>query len=233
METEVVAQEVEVFDDVRKNSLTVLDRARQIATIRTHEDFLAAVEFRKTIKGWEKESLAKCEEAVTTAHAAWKAVVKLRDEAVAPLRQAIAVLDPPLAAYNAEIERQRRVEQERLQNEARKREEDNRIEEAEVIAQGGDHKRAAELLAEPVEVAPVIVPVAPKAKGVSFREQWSCDPNVDLKALVDAIAKGQVPLNAVMPNMPVLNQMARALKGGLTWPGIHVVCDKIVATSSR
>ena len=48
----------------------------------------------------------------------------------------------------------------------------------------------------------------------------------DLAALVAAVAAGEVPLAALEPHLPFLNQQARALKDELRYPGVQVVVDE-------
>lgn len=88
----------------------------------------------------------------------------------------------------------------------------------------GDTERAAEIL----ETVPqVVIPVAPaepvvtRVKGIAKQEYFWAVVS-DLPALLTAVASGEVPQEAVTPNMPYLNKTAQALKHNLKWPGVTV-----------
>ena len=61
-----------------------------------------------------------------------------------------------------------------------------------------------------------------------MREVWSCNVT-DLKALVEAVAKGRVPLMALQANTVFLGQQARSMKGELRYPGVVVWAEKSIA----
>ena len=97
-------------------------------------------------------------------------------------------------------------------------------------AKAGNLAKAEAIINKPVVVHVAPAPVQAAPVGISYRENWKVDPHIDLSALVAAIVKGTVPVDAVMPNMPFLNQMARAMKGRMEYPGVSVRVEKIVAS---
>lgn len=155
-----------------------------------------------------------------------------------------------MLAFQQEAERQRREELERLrrEEEARRAEELRRAEEAAAAAraeaekaiEAGDIQAAeeaaaqadviesqAELVADsPVIVAPTTA--APKAAGVSMRDNWKAEVT-DFAALVRAAAARPELLALLKPDDTALRKMAGALKSGAAIPGVRVWNEPTVA----
>lgn len=88
----------------------------------------------------------------------------------------------------------------------------------------GDTERAAEILETVPTVAfptALLEPVTPKVKGIAKQEYFWAEVT-DLPALLTAVASGEIPQEAVTPNIPYLNKTAQALKHSLKWPGVTV-----------
>ena len=140
---------------------------------------------------------------------------------------------------------ERRIEQKRLADEA-KAEEDRLLNEAQAAEQRGDTETAelltnaavesteqineviASVAAEPIYVAPVVVPKAvPKmAGGPVYREVWAAEVK-DIKALCMAVATGKASTECVTGNMVALNRMAVALKGTMNIPGVKAYSKRV------
>jgi len=124
--------------------------------------------------------------------------------------------------------REQQAEAARKQREAddlaRKKAEDKQLEEAEMLSSlGMDEAAEAALVAEPV-IQRTVVEAPAKAAGTVLRDYYSAEVT-DLKALVKAVAAGEVPLDAIMANMPYLNGKARLEKGSMKVPGVVAVVD--------
>lgn len=248
MSTEVTALE--------RQAQTFTTEVTALAVV-DNPSFERAGEMAKAIAGYIKRVGEVMNPIVTAAHNAHKVAVQQRDALLKPAEGAKRILGERMAAYEREQARLRREaeeaarrEQERLEREAQaaaaaeqKRlqaeAETRRLEEAAALEARGDGAAAERLLAEPVAVpvvtaAPVFVPTprpfapAPRVDGVGFRQAWSAEVT-DLLALVRAVAAGQQPITLLQPNMPVLNQMARALKGALNVPGVKPVPTDVAA----
>lgn len=193
-----------------------------------------------------------------SAHRTWKVAVERQKMLKAPFVAGREIADHRMGVYQAEQERRRkaaeearRIEQERLEAEARKEalrleEEARRAAEEATLAvaiqaeEQGDAAAAEQILEQPVFVAPVLprpvfappVQVAvPQAQGVSFRSVWSAEV-YDLRMLVRAVADGRVPLNAIAADMTVLNGVARSLKGNMAYPGVKAVEKRSVGVKA-
>jgi len=73
----------------------------------------------------------------------------------------------------------------------------------------------------------VILPEQKRVDGITYRDHYVADIT-DKKALIKAIVEGRVPEEAVIPNMPLINNMAKSFKSGLNWPGVKVSHQKVV-----
>jgi hypothetical protein len=144
-----------------------------------------------------------------------------------------------------EVEERQRVELARLEEE-RKAEETRLLEAAAAAEKAGDKAQAEELAtaavqiteeanqevaaiaAEPVYVAPVVLPKAtPKlAGGPVYRETWSAEIT-DIKALCRAVGAGTASTEFVQGNMPALNKMAIAMKSTMNVPGVRAISKRV------
>lgn len=161
-------------------------------------------------------------EARDLAHKAHKAITGAIKRVTDPLKRAQDIYSRK--AYAWEKAEKDRLEAEELARQEAEREklEDQKADVAEFLDAAGAHDEAEQLLdEEPVSVAPRKVEGPTRPEGTSTREnwQWRCE---DLKALVEAVASGGVPLSVVTTAGPVITKMVKALKGETNLPGIRV-----------
>lgn len=137
-------------------------------------------------------------------------------------------IDPKMNAYEAEQKRLAALEQARLEQEARKREEEQRLAQAiELEKQGVPDKLVEEVLNAPIEPPPVRAPInIPRLAGQSSTDRYSCEV-VSWRVLAKHIALGKVPENYGAPNMTVLNRVAHDQKTAFNVPGCRWVMNKI------
>lgn len=102
---------------------------------------------------------------------------------------------------------------------------------ADEAAAAGDIAKAEELQeqaqastseASLIASMPATAPTQTKVAGISMRDVWGAEVT-DLKALVQAVAAGTVPLEAIAADIKFLGNQARALKGNLNYPGVRAV----------
>jgi len=91
-----------------------------------------------------------------------------------------------------------------------------------------DIRRAQEKEVEKQTGMEVVLPDRRPPDGISYREVWSATVT-DKTAFIKAVAEGRIPIEAVNPNQPLLNNMAKNFKTGLGWPGIEVKSERTVA----
>ena len=189
-----------------------------------------------------KEMRAKVAEVfdpiIEKAHKAHKEAVAQKKKFDEPLDQAQRPLKQGLIRYDEE--EKRKAEKKRLELEAieRKKAEDEALEVAELLEQVGDKEAAEELLSKPVEPAPVAVQKAtPKITGFSSATHWYA-AITDLKAYLQAIVNGAVPLNGALGisehkdaagcyGCSYLTQRVGTDKEALQIPGVKVWSKKV------
>lgn len=189
------------------------DRRRQLL-------YLAGVLLR-AVKGWRKYIDGKHRPGINEAHKEHKkrtGAFNTEDAEPARLENYLAArVDLYMSAERvitdrrqAELDRQLAEEQKKLQ-----------ADEAEALRELGQPE-AAEAVAAAPPPAPPIVRLPPAAKapaGISQRMYWEAEV-FDVQALCLAVAEGQVPPEAVIPNMTFLNSRARDLKTAMSIPGV-------------
>jgi hypothetical protein len=227
-----------------------------LIAITDQTSFELATEDRREIKRRLARIAALMDGMCEDTHRAWKTAVAKREWLRAPFVDADKAYARAQGAYEAEqtrirqeAERAAQRERERLEAEERQRvaaeearlrreAEDRRLALAVEAEQRGDTDTATRLVNAPADVVvvparPVFVPVAPTAPkpaapGVSFRDNYSAEVT-DLIALVQSVATGAQPITLLLPNMPALNQMARALKDAMSIPGVKAKNERIAA----
>lgn len=204
----------------------------KLVQITSPETYATAANGLQLIKGMLSEIDAFFEPLTAKAHATHKALTMARAEKRAPLVETEKYVKLAMTTWQGEQEAKARVEQRRLEDEARKRAEEEKLLDAIDAEQAGEPEVAERILAEAV-VAPVVRVAAPipQVAGISMRETWSAEV-VDMMALVRAVAEGKVPLRALVVDTVFMNGQARALRGDLNYPGVRAVSKRSVSSSS-
>lgn len=213
--------------DVKQVALSVPDQAKAF-TVSNNDDYTAGESLLATCKQIENEIHATFDPIVDKAHQAHKEAVAQRKKYLDPIEDGRRILKGKMIAYQSEQERKQREEQARLEAEARKRAEDEALALAAQAEAEGDKETAEAIIAEPVQVAPVVVPrTAPAASRLSAgRSVWSAEV-VSLMALVKAVAEGKQPITLIQANETALNGMARSLKSAMNIQGVRAVERKV------
>jgi hypothetical protein len=209
----------------------MLTKARAYV-ISTVDQYTGAASQLKEIKAKAKELEEKRTGIVKPMNEAVKRVNEFFKAPLQFLTDAEAAIKKSMITYDNEQARLLREQQAKLQEEARK--EQVRIAElAEKTAaqceEKGDTWSAAEIRESvPVVSAPILADNKVKVAGISTRTTWSGEVT-DKMALIKAVAEGNAPATLLEVNMPALNQMARALKGEMIYPGTKAVATQNIA----
>lgn len=168
------------------------------------------------------------------------------------LEQAEKIIKGKMLTYTAEQERiaaeerrkaeaALRAEQERLAREAAAREAAAAAEAAKLVAEG-DVEKAAEVQAQAaieaasmaataqVMTAPVVEAPVAKVSGISQRGIWKAEVT-DKAALIAFVAANPQFQNLLEVNTSALNQMAKAMKDTMQFPGVRAFEEKTLAAS--
>lgn len=161
------------------------------------------------------------------AHKLHSGFVKDRDRVCKPLDNAAKLIKSKMISYEVAEQRKREIEQARLEAEAKKQAEDEALALAAELEKAGLKDEAAEVVEKPAPVQVAIAPkTTPKIGGFSYRSVWSAEV-VSLSALVQAVAEGKAPIQAIQADMGFLNKQATAFKTALDYPGVKVVEKKV------
>lgn len=223
-----ITQEVVAMSGEAETMLTVAKDFK----IANAEEYTGAVTQLKAIKAKAKE-LEETRKSITgPMDDAKKRVMDFFRKPLQFLADAEAVIKRGMIAYDTEQEKKRREEEARLQELARKEQE--RLEKAaekkaEKAEAKGNTERAAEIRESvPVVAMPTVAVARPKVEGIARRSTWSGEV-VDKMALIKAVAAGKAPATLLAVNQTALNQMARALKDELSYPGVKAVETQQIA----
>ena len=141
--------------------------------VKTSDDYSAAGEFLKIIKTTQKRIEDAFAPTIKSAHAAHRAAISMKDEAIEPANRAEIVLKGKMSTwYRAEESRKIEIAR-REAEEIRKIEEQERLERAVELEEQGKKQEAEALIEKPVEAPKVKpMPVAPQVSGVQARKVW-------------------------------------------------------------
>jgi len=181
----------------------------------------------KAIKGTFKEPKAAARKPwqdLCDQESAWLARLTGPDQVV---RQKINDRDAEKRRRQAVAAEEARIEQRRLEAEARRQAEDGRLKAAIGVEEMGDSDLAAKVLDMPVEVAPVSCPVVsapPKVAGAGVMvEVWKFE-------IVDATL---IPRKYLTVNESAIGGVVRALKGETDIPGVRVYSQREARRSGK
>lgn len=175
----------------------------------------------RAVKGWRLHIAAKHKDGVDAAHREHKRRTTARnteDADPAALESYLAArVNLYLSAEQTITQRRQQILDKQLADEAAEQQRAD----AQALRDQGEPEAAAQVEAAPPPVVPIVhlPPAARGPVGISQRSYWAASV-FDLQALCLAVAEGQVPPEAVEPNMTYLNDRARALKKTLAIPGV-------------
>jgi hypothetical protein len=192
---------------------------------------------RSDIQRWFAPHVEGAMETKRKAEAARKALVDEQERMEAPLVHAEGLVKRALLAWEQEQERVRLAEQARLQSEAQRLAEEQTLAAAAELElhanRTGDVEMLEEaeaILAQPIDAPPVVVKASqPKVQGITYRDNWTVHPDVNVRVLAAAVAKGDAPVTFLVPNMTALRQWAKATQGSQSMPGVQVINDRQIA----
>lgn len=191
--------------------------------IKNDDDLEVASALLRGIKTVLKRIDETFGEAVKAAHAAHRKILEAKKKHSEPLEKAETALKRRMGKYNQEQEQLRREKEQRLRAAERKREEEARLAQAEELEARGKAKEADEVLDAPIETTPIVVPAAPKPKGVSYRTKYGW-------RLVDP---DKLPRDYMVVNEKAINKVVQALGEKTNIPGIEITKEQVVSARSN
>lgn len=255
----------EVVDDgpseqaLARTSSDMVSRAKAFQ-IADPSGFELAGRMLETLKDQKRKIVEFFEADIERAHAAWKGLTTKRASFVTPLDEAITALSGRYSTFAREAREAAERERRRQEREAQEREQARLREEADrLAAEAREKEQAAETATSRSEAialeteaadlknaadqtrheaatvqAPVLParPVVEPPKGTSVKSNWQHDVT-DLMELVKAVAAGTVSIQAVCANDTYLRQRAKADKNTAQIPGVRFYDAGTVSIRSR
>lgn len=216
--------------EIQQESSNALLVAKTFRVTKSGE-YLEAAGKLQAIKALAKKIDETFDPHIKRAFDAHRSLVAEKKLHLQPLEQAEGHIKRAVLGYQQEQERIRREHEAKAQEEARKEREKLEARAAKA-AEAGKVEKAAELTARADSVVtPLLAPSVPKIAGISTRVTYKATV-IDKMALIQAVAAGKVPMNALDVNMPFLNNQARAMKETLAYPGVKVEQETGIASRS-
>jgi len=243
-QVEIVKQEVmNPEEEVKAKALPIATEAMgivvrdQTTLIKANQAFLLIDAARKEIKDYFGPIVEKWKETKKSADEGRALSLRKWEKAEEPLVRARMYLDTQIVGYKREQDKKREEEQERLRQEAiiaemerRKKEVEERIDQATELEKVGAHDEAMAILDETIEEKPIEIYIPPpetqkvELDGMAMVTTWHAEV-VNPKELFLAIGQGRCPLAYGDPNMPALNSQATHLKKEMRIPGVKAVSE--------
>lgn len=217
--------------EAESKAITLLDQAKALLIV-TNEDREQAEQIMKDLDAMGKAVFAYLDPPRAKAWEDYQYHKKRLDEAYNPIVNGKKEFKQTCIAWDDEQERLRKEAEQQAQEEARKREEEAQLAAALEAEQSGDKETAEAILAEPVQVAPVIMPrTAPAPSRLSAGRTFWYATVTNVKELCKAIGAGTASTEFVIGldkdkktgiiSSPALNKLAAAMKNTMNVPGVQ------------
>jgi hypothetical protein len=160
-------------DQIVQRQASIADRAKSIE-VRDKVTAETAAEVRNAARQLLKQIDETFDPLIKQAHDHHKALLATKKKHADPINvEIINPLNAKLLDYNRRVDKERQEEQARLQEIAKKDQEDRRVNEARELKARGDHEAADQVIEDAItETAPVVQVQKEKIAGVTFRDVW-------------------------------------------------------------
>ena len=204
---------------VEVNSLTVVDQAREFLVIRDNDHYLLAGEKWKEVCAMMSEVEKVFDENIQRWHTGHKAALAEKAKYWNPLNDAKLIIKKSMSGWAAEQERIRQAEQRRLEEIARKAEEERMLAEAVAAEAAGDKEEAAAIIDVPAYIPPIVLEkTVPKMTGGPVYRTITKFRIVDVNL---------IPRVYMVPDEVKIGGVVRALKRATDIPGIEVYEERV------
>lgn len=193
----------EVQAEMESKAVTLVGAANEIA-IKSEVDNAKAAAFLVSVRNERKAREEVFKPAVSKAKAAYDEVRALRDIALKPLQDAEDIVKAKISDF---------VVAENARREALQAKADAKFAKA---------AEKAEATGKPLTAVPQVFAKVNATAGATFITKWDAEVT-DPKAVIEAVAKGLIPMEAVSINLPFFNKMASISKENFSMPGVKSV----------
>jgi len=195
-----------------------VEQTARVVVINSGETFEDAGEFRNKCLQRAKMAEALFQPRITEAHRHHKALVADLAELQRPFEAAAKTIKAKMIAWEEGEKQRRRLEQIRLEAEAKKKAEDQRLALAAELEKAGLTKQAERAVQEPVRVERVVAPPpSVKVDGFSYRSNWKFEIEDE----------GAIPREYLTPDVEKIGRQVRALRADCKIAGVRVIEEKV------
>ena len=195
---------------------TALDVARAFV-IKSKEDYVIVDVHCSALLKLKKKIEDDFAESKATTYAAWKSVVAQEKGHLDGIDEARRIDKAKLVAWQEVEEKQRREDEVRCQQEAKKRADDEALERAREAHESGQHEQAEAIINTPVEVPVIVLPKDTPKTSTIIQTRW------DFR-VIDPAA---VPREYLQLDITKVAQIVRAMKNETNIPGIQAFSKKV------
>jgi len=218
------------FPELTAKVNTWPEQVRQLV-VDDPESYNRAGQLLTGIKALLKEVEASCAPVIKAAHLAHRAATAQRRALETPLLDAERFLKGMMAEYLRAQQRIREEAWEKHLDAELAKHRAQREQEIAALRAAGDTQLADAMADAPLGAFPSSPDdIPPPTDGISVRKIYRAEV-IDFAILVRSVHEGRVPLKVLLPNMGVLNNLARNLGPTFNCPGVVVRED--VSISAR
>jgi hypothetical protein len=201
-----------------------LERYKVTVSVTSADSYRDAVALRADARAYLAKVKLKFDPILEAAVATVARTRDLIREAEDPAKKLIEDIDESLATYEALAEEKRKREEIKLAVQQEREAEQQRQVDVEHLKRTGYISEAKKLEAEPLPapVVPALAAAIPKVAGFQKRTGYEAKVT-NLTEFRSAYRAGLLQEEAVIPNQPFLNAIARASKGLMNIPGVEVI----------
>ena len=205
-------------NEVETKALSIVDQAKTVKVIDV-ESYKSAGELWKSIGDMIREVKETFDPICDAANKAHKAATQKRASFLDPLEAVYKSVKRLMSDYDEAQERIRKAEEDRLREIERKAEEERRLQEAIILESEGQTEVAEAVMAEPVYVAPVVLPKAtPKLQGGPvFQTRWDFE-------IIDV---NLIPRTFMVPDLAKIRGQVTNLKEQANIPGVRAFPKRV------
>lgn len=212
-------------DEVEKLVPAVVSQANQI-TVTDADDYEIACSFLTLIATRKKQVGETFDPIVQKAHETHKESIAQRDKFLGPLNLAEMDVKNKVTNWRLEEDRKRRAEENRLAAQLKKEADDRAAAEAALLEASGEKELAEMVRQEAAEAPPpvvVVAPTVPKQDGITKRVNWRFEVTDESK----------VPRELMEPSDVKIGAVVRSQKGLANIPGVRVWSEESVSVRLR
>lgn len=206
------------YDDLGEAAFDLKERAAILTVVDSEATRELANKLMREGATGKKQTETLCSPIKGVTNKLWKSFCGLENNLLGEFAAVRTRLEPMALAYDRKKEQERKAEEARLAEIAKREAEDAAIAEAERLQAEGHAQAAEAVLSRPVQAAPVYVAPAAKSSGEATVRPWEVTV-VDLMELVKAVASGKAPLGALEASMSFLKKEANGRKELYDIPG--------------